>query len=301
MTATTADSRRLGAILCMIGSAACWGLGTVMTKAVLADLPPFTTLALQLSASVAVLWLAVLATRQRLPARPVRTAMSGLLEPGLAYGVGVPGLALTSAASASVIAASEPAVVILIAALFLRDRPTPRVVAAVFVAMAGVVLVTLGGSTAEVSTGGGAERTLAGDALIFLGVVFAALYVLSSSHLVQRTDPLILSALQQSAGLVLALILLGAALVTGWERLPEPSFEALLAALGSGVVQYALAFWLYLRGMRHVPVQTAALFLTLTPVFGVGGALVFLGETMTALQWLGSLLVVGTLVALARR
>ncbi|ANK72926.1 MULTISPECIES: EamA family transporter [Ensifer] len=44
----------------------------------------------------------------------------------------------------------------------------------------------------------------------------------------------------------------------------------LALALISGIVQYALAFWLYLIGLKRLPVSTAALFLTLTPVFGIG-------------------------------
>jgi drug/metabolite transporter (DMT)-like permease len=279
----------------MVGSAACWGLATVMTKDVLSDLPPFTTLALQLSASVTVLWLAVALSGQRVPAGGGRAALSGLLEPGLAYGVGVPGLALTSAAAASVISASEPAVVILVAALFLRSRPGAAAILAVIVAMAGVVLITAGAA----ETGG--TRTFLGDALIVAGVVFAALYVLSSSHLVQHIPPLALSALQQTAGLGAALLFLATALATGWEVLPSPPATVVLAAMASGVVQYAAAFWLYLRGMQVLPVQTAALFLTLTPVFGVAGAVAFLGESVTALQAMGSLLVLAALVGLARR
>jgi drug/metabolite transporter (DMT)-like permease len=295
VTARVALPSRTGAILCMVGSAACWGLATVMTKDVLSDLPPFTTLALQLSASVTVLWLAVALSGQRIPAGGGRAALSGLLEPGLAYGVGVPGLALTSAAAASVISASEPAVVILVAALFLRSRPGAAAILAVIVAMAGVVLITAGAA----ETGG--TRSFLGDALIFAGVAFAALYVLSSSHLVQHIPPLALSALQQTAGLGAALLFLATALGTGWEVLPSPPATVVVAAMASGVVQYAAAFWLYLRGMQVLPVQTAALFLTLTPVFGVAGAVAFLGESVTALQAMGSLLVLAALVGLARR
>lgn len=295
MITALAPSPRLGAVLCMIGSAACWGLATVLTKDILGTLPPFTTLVLQLSASVSALWLAFLLSRQRLPPRPGRAALSGVLEPGLAYGVGVPGLVLTSAASASVISAAEPAVVILIAAVFLRDWPGRGVLLAVAVAMAGVVLITWSGDAAA------GARSALGDGLIFLGVVFAALYVLSSSHLVQTAAPLALSALQQTAGLALALLLLAAAVATGWETVPQITPGVMAVALASGIVQYAAAFWLYLRGMRHLPVQTAALFLTLTPVFGVSGGMVFLGETVTALQALGSVLVLGTIILLARR
>ena len=50
---------------------------------------------------------------------------------------------------------------------------------------------------------------------------------------------------------------------------------------------YALAFWLYLSAIRLMPVSIAAQFLSLIPVFGVGGAYLFLGERLTVAQGIG--------------
>jgi drug/metabolite transporter (DMT)-like permease len=279
----------------MVGSAACWGLATVLTKDILTTVPPFVTLATQLFASVSALWLAALLTGRHLGPGGLRAALSGLLEPGLAYAVGVPGLVLTTAASASIIAASEPAVVIVLGLAFFGQRRDDRLILVTFIAMVGVVLTT------AAPPGGKAPSPLLGTALIFLGVVFAALYVLLSSTLVDRHDPLALAAAQQSVGLVLAILCLGAALLLGWERWPsglDASTWGLV--LLSGIVQYALAFWLYLTGMTRLPVTRAAVFLTLTPVFGVGGAMVFLGESLAASQALGCAMVIAALLLMSR-
>jgi drug/metabolite transporter (DMT)-like permease len=58
----------------------------------------------------------------------------------------------------------------------------------------------------------------------------------------------------------------------------------LTLAIISGVVQYALAFWLYIVGLKGIPAGMAGLFLTTTPVFGVIGGIAFLGEQITLLQ-----------------
>ena len=70
-------------------------------------------LTMQLGASITFLWLAVGVTQQaaHLDKGVTRLALSGVLKSGLSYGVGVPGLALTSAAAASVIGATETALV----------------------------------------------------------------------------------------------------------------------------------------------------------------------------------------------
>jgi drug/metabolite transporter (DMT)-like permease len=286
------------AALAMTGSAACWGFATVMTKGALAHIPPFTLLAIQLAASVTFLWIAALALGHRagMNRKTARAASTGLFEPGLAYGLGVPGLALTTAANASVIGAMEPAIILLVVWLLYGTRPHAGLVSAIAVAMTGVGLMT----GAEL-TGLGAGD-IRGDALVFLGTACAALYVVTSSKLVADFAPLPLSALQQSVGLVAALGFLAIALATSFETLPatiDPSVLAL--AITSGIVQYALPFWLYLIGLRTLPVGTAGLFLTLTPVFGISGGMIFLGETLTALQIAGATLAIAALVMIVRR
>jgi hypothetical protein len=82
----------------------------------------------------------------------------------------------------------------------------------------------------------------------------------------------VLTCLQQSVGLGVALLVLAVARLAGHERLPETPQAGILAfPVASGLVQYALAFWLHLVGLRRLPVGVAALFLTLTPFFGMAG------------------------------
>jgi drug/metabolite transporter (DMT)-like permease len=141
-----------------------------------------------------------------------------------------------------------------------------------------------------------------GDALVLLGTLFAALYVVLSSRTVLHVAPLPLAALQQGAGLAAALVLLaGVVLVQGGPVLPPVGGTTLAMAALSGVVQYALPFWFYLIGIRGLPVAVAGLFLTLIPVFGVGGAVLFLGEGFAPLQAVGAILTIGALVAVVRR
>jgi drug/metabolite transporter (DMT)-like permease len=286
------------AVAAMVGSSACWGGATVMTKGALEAFPPFTLLAIQLTASVGVLWTAVLLLGLRIgPVRPaVRAASTGVFEPGLAYAVGVPGLALTTAGNASVVAAMEPVFVILLVWAVFGLRPDRAVAGAVALAFLGVCLVSLPDLS---GLGAGDVR---GDALVLLGTAFAALYVVTSSRLVADTAPLVLTCLQQSVGLGVALVVLGLALASGLERLPETPEAGMLAlAVASGLVQYALAFWLYLVGLRRLPVGVAGLFLTLTPLFGLAGGMLALGEGVTAVQAVGAALVLGAVATVARR
>lgn len=287
------------AVAAAVLSAACWGSATVMSKGLLAVLPPLTLLVVQLLASIAFLWIAVLCLRLRVrldrPAR--RASLSGLLEPGLSYCVGIAGLALTTASNASLIGTTEPLFILLLAWLLLRERIGGGVVGLALLASLGLGLVVL----PDIRNGGGEGSSL-GDALVVLGTLFAALYVIATRKLVMTLDPLPLSALQQSVGLLWTLGVLALALALGAVNLGlrDIPLEVLLFAAFSGIVQYALAFWFYLFALRRLPASVAAFYLTLIPVFGVGAAYLFLGETLTGLQWLGAALIVVSVTLISR-
>jgi probable blue pigment (indigoidine) exporter len=102
---------------------------------------------------------------------------------------------------------------------------------------------------------------------------------------------------QQAHALVFAFVLVGALWLVGGAVLPQTvSVAGWVSAIGSGVLYYGLAYWLYLFGLRQVPASVAALSFYLIPVFGVVGGIAFLGERFEPTQWIG---VVVVLVAIA--
>ena len=66
------------------------------------------------------------------------------------------------------------------------------------------------------------------------------------------------------------------------------SSDLLAAAAISGLLYYAAAYWLYITALRSVPAAVAGSYFNVIPVFGVGLAYMFLGETLTPVQWVGA-------------
>jgi len=282
-------ARRHHGPLLMVGSAAAWAGGLVATKHAIAvaDTSESSLLLLQLAASIVAL-AAGCALTGASPRGAWRPGWVGLLEPGLAYQLALAGLALTSAASASILGSLEPAIVPLVAWMLLRQRPTASLLAVVGGATVGATLVSLAPSTGE--------RSLAGDLLIVGSVVAAALYVVVASRRVAEVTPLPTALTQQvwALGLVTLVVLVGVT-VTGSGELPSLRVDAVAWAAGSGVLGYAVPFWLYLTALTRMPVARAATYLTLIPVFGVVLSVLLLGETMTGVQALGAVVVVASL------
>ena len=64
----------------------------------------------------------------------------------------------------------------------------------------------------------------------------------------------------------------------GWTDIAKIGLPQLATAALSGLMYYAAAYWLYLAALRVVPAGVAGAYFNAIPVFGVGLAIVFLGE-----------------------
>ena len=276
----------------LVLASALWGVATVISKELLASVPPITLLVLQLVPSVVALWLLVAASGAHL--RPGREllplALIGLLNPGLSYTLSMLGLRETTASVATLLWAAEPALIVVLAWLLLREAITLRLVALTATAAAGVVLVSGGDAVAG---------SAAGAALILGGVLCCALYSVVSRKIVGDVDPLLVVALQQTTGLLWAIAIWPFHLDgRGVDPLFALSQREVLGGAISGLMYYAAAFWLYLDGLRSHPASTASIFINPTPVFGVATAYAFLGERLTQVQWFGAVIIVFSVAAL---
>ena len=280
-------------VVLLVGAAACWGVGTVLSKQALADVPPLTLLPLQLAASCAFLGVVCLLTGVR-PARSPglgRLAVLGVLNPGIAYALGLLGLASITASMSVLLWATEPVLIVLLAVAVLHERPQRLVVLLLVTAVGGVLLV--------VHEPGSAGDPL-GIVLTLAAVAACAVYTVLARRLLLDDASVTVALAQQGAALAFAVSLAVAVHVRAGDVLDLGSMSgpAWASAVVSGVLYYGAAFWLYLAGLRLVPASVAASSITLVPVFGVAVGLV-VGERLEPRQWLGALVVVAAVAAIA--
>jgi drug/metabolite transporter (DMT)-like permease len=281
--------------LSLVLASAFWAVATVISKELLASVPPITFLVRQLAPSVLALWLLVIAKGAQ-PARwrgLLPLALIGLLNPGLSYTLSMLGLTRTTASVATLLWAAEPALILAMAWLLLREAITIRLVALTAAAGCGVLLVS-----GLLNAGDPAAGSASGAALILGGVVCCALYTVLSRRIALAIDPLLTVAIQQTVGLSWAVAIWPLELGGAADHLLALSQRELLGGAISGLMYYAAAFWLYLNGLRSVPASTAGMFINLTPVFGVATAYAFLGERLTQVQWVGAVVILVSVAAL---
>ncbi len=264
-------------------AAGLWGVAVSGTKFALGGFDPVSLLCVELVAATVVLWVALVVRGYRPPGSWWLPVLLGLLEPALAYLGDTVGLSLTSAVHGAVISGLESALVVALAAVLLRERVSRPAVAAVGVAVGGLVVLA----------GGGAGRgTAAGDLLVAGGMASAALYTVAARRFSDGSDALSLTAWQftvATAGCVLVTAVRWGA-GSAPPALPvAPRFW--VAAVLVGVAGFGISFLLFNHVIVRVEAGRAAIVLNLIPVFGVASAVLFLHERITPRDTLGALLV----------
>lgn len=197
------------------------------------------------------------------------------------------GVSLTSAVSAGVIMASIPAVVAIASWLFLRERITPRVGAAIVCAAGGISLLALApgaGAHGDASATAANASPLAwlGNLLVFGAVICEAAYAVIGKSLTGKLGPRRICAL---------INLWGFALSTPfgiWLAL-RFDFGSVHAGHWALLVAYAMAasiwtVWLWMTGLRSVPAAQAGVFTVMLPVSAALVGVLVLGESLGMLQ-----------------
>jgi probable blue pigment (indigoidine) exporter len=272
-------------------AAACWGVGTVISKRAVEEVPPFTLLAVQLAASLVVIVVLMRATGMSLLGSPRLLARLGVVNPGIAYALGLAGLTWISASLSVLLWALEPLLILLLAGLFLDEGITPRFVALSLTAATGMTLVVF-----DPAAGG----QWPGIVLTLIGIGCCAAYTILARRFVKSSDSTAQVVLaQQSHAFGFAMVIVVAVAIAGGRVWPSSvSAPGIVSAVGSGILYYAAAYWFYLTALRSVPAALASTSFYLIPIFGVAAAGVLLGDRLDPVQWIGALIVASAVTAI---
>ncbi len=265
-----------------------WGVSFVASKLVLSQIQPLTYMGVRfLIASV--LLAVVMALRGR-PAFSRKThlliALTALAEPVAYFLFESYGIRLITATTASLIIATIPLAVTILASLFLGEPARPGGLVAVGVSIAGIALLVVGGDPA----GESARNQVVGILLVAGAVLSAAFYITLARDLTQKVDPVHLTVIQTWWGAAVFGLLWG---------MQSPSGRSLAGLSAWGWIALAFlavgatvgAFLLYNWALRYERAATAALYINAIPVITALTGWVALGERLTPLQLAGGALV----------
>ncbi len=201
------------------------------------------------------------------------------------------GLQTTTALNSMLIQSAQPALILMVGALVMRDRTTGRQIVGVAVSLAGVLIILSRGDAGLLL----ALQLNGGDATIAFAVLLWAFY---SVTLRKRppVHPLSFLAASILVGLVVIIPVYAHEVWSG--RLIVPARGSALAIAYVAIFPSFLAYLFFNRGVELIGSAATAQYMNVMPLMGAGLAMLFLGETLHLFHVAGLILVVaGILVA----
>ena len=192
------------------------------------------------------------------------------------------GLQYTSASKSAFICAGYMIILPLVYYIIVKKRPTRYEVLASIVCMAGLTCILC----SDISS------LNIGDAISCLTTVCYAIHIVYTGIYAREDDPVLLNVLQIGFAGILAW---GFALFTG----PVPaqiSSDVLSGIVFLAVMCTIVPYFLSIYGQRYVKTSTSGILLSFESVFGAGLSILILGDPITPMFILGTILVTGAAV-----
>ena len=265
----------------LAGAGALWGASFPLSKLALEEIGPAWLVIFRFVLAGLVLLPLVDWRALQLERRDVASLFvtSLLLGPAM-FLVQFEGLSRTTASSAALLVATAPPMMAVGAALWDGERASRRTWLGIGLSSAGIVL--LAGFP-------GPGRTLLGDAMVFVSMIAAVAWTLSTRRIARRLGVRAATAIQFSLG---ALLLLPFALIR--EGAPPvdltPGGWANVVTLGLACT--AASFFLWNWGLQHSQAARAGVYGNIEPVVGAAMGVFLLGEVLGPAALAGGVIVV---------
>jgi drug/metabolite transporter (DMT)-like permease len=273
--------------LAILAAAVLWGSSFAAMKVTITALGPWSVMWFRMAAAL----LAILPFARKLWPKDYHAGDWKLLvpfvlfQPCLYFLMESNALRFTTSSQAGLIAASVPLMVAVGAHFFLHEKIARVTVAGLFIALGGVVWLTMAGSPTET-----ASNPLLGNTLELGAMMSAVGYVLLLKKLTERYGPWTLTSMQVAAGFLFFspgfwFFFRGGAAQLSPVQLMILVYLGVFVTLG--------AFGLYSVGIKSIPANRATALVNLVPVIAVIFGWGLLDEKLNSYQVMAAVCVLG--------
>jgi len=279
------EKSSLFGILSGLAAASIWGGMYVVSKAVMAVIPPYLLLTSRLLLGIITLYLVITVSgRLKVTSRQFWQVFGvGFVGYGVSVGLQFVGTNLSTASNGSLVTSATPAFVLVFASLLLGEKITWRRLLALLVASLGVLAV-IDPRTAQLSS----ELFIGNLALVGAALTWA-LYSVLVRKVTRNMDVLSVSLVAFAGGLPVSLPLGAWEASTQGVGLITPGVIA--GVLFIGIISTALAMYLWNSAFAVLDAGVASLTFFAQPVVGTLLGWLFLGEIITPLFLIGGVLI----------
>ena len=260
-----------------------WGVNFSIVKFATGVMSPLAFTGLRVILAAAVLLALAFTRGGRFPSRRDIFSLIGLgmLGNGIYQLFFVEGIARTKVGNAALIVAATPALIAITSRVGGVERVNRKVMAGIALSLAGVALVVLVSARAASGT-----ATFLGTVLVFCGTLCWTAFTVMLQPFARRLDPIQLSAFTMLGGTIpLVLVTSNAIYATEWSRMGLPAWSAVFYA---SVISMGVAYLFWYRGLRVLGPTRTAVYSNLQPVIAIIVAWIFLHESPTIWQGVGT-------------
>ncbi len=268
-----------------------WGFNLPLLKYLITEVEPVTMTAFRiLTASIVVFIILATLKLLRLPTRKEWLYILGgaLLNVVLHHYFLNMGLARTSGTNAGLILGTGPVLTAISVSLIFRNYPSKIQWLGVGFGLIGVSFVVL--------VGGEMSGLALGDIFVFIAILVQVLSFLVISKAAKTLNPLTMTAYMMGIGsifLIIISLIQEPGEIKAFATVP-PVFW--LGFFASAIIGTAIGHMLYNYAVGKVGPSKAAIFINFNTLFSLLGAILFLGETITARHLIGLVFIVAGVI-----
>ena len=285
--------------LCLVIAAVTWGGTWVLVRGVREEFPPISIAFWRWIAAAAILlpfaWSHLRADWPKYRGHWTAVLILGAIGTVTFAAFGALGVQVTTATNASLINSITPIFCVIFSVALLRTRVTGHFAIAMVLSLTGVLCITANGRIDVLL----ALQFNRGDLLVLLSSIGWAAYTVGLRWKPAGVNPIAFLFIVSVIGLVLWAPFYLMEIADG--HTTKINWRTLCTALSLGLFPSVVAYIGWNYAVPRVGANIAALFGNLVPVFGIGLAIVFLGETLQAYHAIGMALIFAGLLLVSRR
>ncbi len=270
-----------------------WGGTYVASKIAMNDFKPVTLAFVRFAASSFIMlpFLFIFYRKIRLKKKDLfLCSLLGLIGICLAYIFQNTGVKMTKTMNAAIEISSEPILMILLAAAFLKEKITGRIITGVTLSFAGVIALIVPASNCR--TASGVETfSIAGDMLVLLSALCCALYTIIGNTAIKRLPSFVVTTYAVITGTIF-LFPFVIFYENGLHDIFQASFKSWLCVLYLSAAATCFAYFMWYLLLERLEASFMGNFLNLQPLAGIAFGNIILNEPVSSGTFTGTALII---------
>lgn len=268
------------------------GLSFLFVKGGLSYTDSFTQLSHRFIIATIGIWL----VRLVLPHKNIFTKQTikallplGFFYPMLFFSLQTLSLERITTLEAGIISATIPIIILVLAMVLLKEKPTTIQKIVMLIAFVGVIYINLNGQTNS------GEFNLFGNVLMLLSALSSGMYTITAKKVSKNYETIDMTTFMLTFGMIVFTLISGIQHITGlvdtnyFTPLGEPTY--LGAILYLGLLSSLASSFLSNYAIHHVEASTIGLFSNLSPIITILAGVFVLGEPIYSYQIFGILII----------